>query len=111
MTFGELFCDLFKKYGNEFSWREIMKTDNPLLNELNSELNKNHPLYEKGRKAVAKCDSNDDVLFLLYNGNYAIVHLTYSKNNTAGFPKYKVFMDLPSALRHIEEQYISEFLC
>lgn len=109
--FENLYCDLIEKYGDEFNWREIMKTDNSLLDELNTKLSESHPLYRKIRKAVAKCDSNDDVLFLLDNDNWVIVHLTYSKSNTDGFPKFKDFSDLPSAMSYIEEQFVSEFLC
>jgi len=104
-----MFEALSNKYGSEFNWREIENGDF-FLNELHSEININsHPLYAKARKAVAKCDSNDDVLFLLDDDNYAIVHLTYSKNNIDGYPTYNVFMNLSSAICHIEELFITEF--
>ncbi|MBR8643898.1 hypothetical protein KEH51_01410 [[Brevibacterium] frigoritolerans] len=35
---------------------------------------------------------NDDVVYLINELNkYAVVHLTYSKNNSAGFPMAQLF--------------------
>ena len=102
-----MFENLYIKYGDEFNWYEIMKTDTHFLDELNSELNEKHPLYKKAIKAVAKCDSNDDVLFLLNNNTYAIIHLTYSKDSTGKFPLYINLANFSSAIKYIEEQLIN----
>ena len=104
--FENLYNELIDKYGDSFNWTKILKTKTSFLEELNSELSKMHPLYKRAVKAVAKCDSNDDVLFLLDNDNWAIVHLTYSKNNIDEFPKYKYFSNISDAMTHIEEQFI-----
>ena len=109
--FEGLHSELLEKYGDDFNWSKIAKTNNFFIDELNVELSKTHPLYNRVFKAVAKCDSNDDVLFLLHDDNYAIVHLSYSKSNINGFPLYKEFTDLQEAIHYIEDQFVSEYLC
>jgi len=64
----------------------------------------------KAKKALARCYSQDDVLFLLDDNSYAIVHLTYSKNNIGGCPSHIVFPDLHSAIGNIEEEYLAEYV-
>ena len=103
-----LFFELIKKYGEDFNWIET-KND-VFVNQLNLELDKTHLLYARVKKALAKCESNDDVLFLLDNNDFAIVHLTYSTKNANGFPKHKYFSNLPSAISYIEQQFVSEFM-
>ena len=103
-----MFSKLEEKYGDDFNWGV---TDNSgFLVEVTSELNNQHPLFDRIEKVIARCYSNDDVLFLLNNGNYVIVHLTYLKINTAGFPAYKEFSDICTALEFIEKQFVSDFL-
>ena len=98
---------LQEKHGDEFNWG-VVEDDNYLLDELSSELTSDHPLYGKARKALARCYSQDDVLFLLNDNSYANVHLTYSKNNIGGCPSHIVFPDLQSAIDNIEEEYLEE---
>jgi len=107
--FDELFGILETKHGDDFNWMNVNERGKSFLDELNSELISAHPLYRKAQAALAKCDSKDDVLFLLYDNSYAIVHLTYSRKNTNEFPLYKRFSDLQSALAHIEHAYLSEY--
>lgn len=104
--FDQLFGRLKEKYGDDFNWSDIRGKEEFFLNELYSELRENHPLHGKAQAALAKCDSKDDVLFLLRNNSYAIVHLTYSKNNVGGFPRYQEFSDLQSAMLHMENEYL-----
>lgn len=103
--------DLMNKYGEDFDWQETddNQKNSFFLHELNSELNKKHPLFKKVEKFIARRFSQDDVLYLLTNKTYAIVHLTYSKNDIDSYPRFIAFEDLQSALRYIENEYILEF--
>jgi len=71
------------------------------LAELNAELSYEHPLYNKVKKSIARCYSQDDVLYQLDDGMYAVIHLTYSVKNKDGFPRYVIFEDLEEAGRYI----------
>ena len=95
---------LEEKYGDDFNWGIL--NDDHFLNELNSELKPDHPLHGKVRKALARCYSQDDFLFLLDDGSYAIVHLTFSKNNTGRFPLHVIFADPQSTVDHIEKDHL-----
>jgi len=106
--FEELFAGLAKKYGERFVWIDVRREGKYFLDELESELNENHPLYKRGRAALAKSTSRDDVLFLLDEDAYAIVHLTYSHKNEKGFPMYKKFFNLQEVFQHIEEECLTE---
>ena len=69
-----------------------------LVEELKKEIGQEHSLYYKKIRAVAKWESNDDVLYVtgdeLGTDIYYIFYLTYSKQNLKGFPKYKRFTDI-----------------
>jgi hypothetical protein len=110
MTFEEALGDLMEKYGaEEFTWQFIpfSQSEGAFVQELSSEIAERHPLYSRGiRYAIAKCQANDDVLFLSEDDHYFIVHLTYSKTNSSGYPRYIEFPDLEAAMSHIEEQYL-----
>ena len=111
--FNELFSKLEIKYGDDFSWWRVPSVNEvEILKELDIELNKNHNLYKKVKSALAKCDAKDDVLFLLNDDSYAIIHLTWSgkKESTGVFPYFKEFSNLQNALIYIENEYISEYL-
>ncbi len=110
MTFEEYYELLYKKYGNQFNWRPISFSDQFFINELNLELTSNHPLYGKIKWAVARSISNDDVLFLDENNKWYIIHLTYSKSNSLGYPKFKEFLDLDNVMQFIEEEYELDYL-
>jgi len=101
---------LTSKYGQNFDWQEIKDKNNWFLQELISELNESHVLFEKPKEVVARRFSQDDILCLLNDNTYAIIHLTYSKNNAKGSPKFIVFDSLQSALCYIEDEYISEYI-
>ena len=100
MTLEEMFCDLYDKYGKNFNWYMIPFTqaDGAFVAELNKEIGQDHFLYGKKIQAVAKCESNDDVLYVVRNGIgrdiYYLFHLTYSAHNADGFPRYEEFADL-----------------
>lgn len=48
-----------------------------LCNELQREINSAHPLHGLMATAIARRQDNDDVLFVLEDGRYAAVHLTW----------------------------------
>ena len=109
MTLEEMFCDLYDKYGNDFNWYMIpfAQADGAFVAELNKEI---------GQKiwAAAKCESNDDVLYVLRNGMGRdicyLVHLTYSAHNADGFPQYEEFADLFAVKEFIERSYIEDYM-
>ncbi len=68
---------------------ESIKTG--LLNEALGEMSVKHDLVEKLSHAIATCENNDDVLFELINGDYAIVHLTWNGHESdPAFPAYRL---------------------
>ena len=64
MTAEEVFCDLYDKYGEEFNWHMLPFSNKTFVEELKREIGEKHFLYNEQIYAVAKCDSNDDVLFV-----------------------------------------------
>ena len=63
-------------------------------------------MHVKARKALARSYLHDDFLFLLDDNSYAIVHLTFSKNNINGFPLFDMFADVQSVINDIEKEYL-----
>ena len=112
MTLEEMFCDLYDKYGKNFNWYMIPFTqaDGAFVAELNKEIGQDHFLYGKKIRAAAKCESNDDVLYVTDNGRnadiYYIFHLTYSKYNSDGFPRYEELKDVYAVKAFIEQSII-----
>jgi len=83
-------------------WDVIDLYSNPKsYEELNAQLGKKHPLYRKFNKPIARCYSQDDVLYQLNDGTYAIIHLTYSRSNQDGWPRFIAFKNLENAVKHI----------
>jgi len=116
MTLEEMFCNLYDKYGNDFNWYMLpfAQADGAFVAELNKEIGQDYFLYDKKIRAVAKCESNDDVLYVLRNGMgrdiYYLVHLTYSAHNADGFPRYEEFADLFAVKEFIERSYIEDYM-
>lgn len=116
MTAEEVFCNLFDKYGEEFNWHMIplSQASGTFVEELKRELGENHFLYNKSVWAVAKCESNDDVLYVtereVGTDIYYIFHLTYSAHNLDGFPKYQEFSDIYSVKNFIEQSFIKNYI-
>jgi len=69
---------------------------------LTAELGEKHPLYRKAATPIARCYGQDDVLYKIYDGTYAIVHLTYSLKNQDGWPRFITFKSLEDAITHIK---------
>ena len=105
MTIEEVFSDLYDKYGEDFNWYMLPLTqaDGMFVTELKNEIGEDHFLYDKRIWAVAKCESNDDVLYVTDNGRnadiYYIFHLTYSKYNSDGFPRYEELKEIKFKLQ------------
>ena len=97
---------LHDKYGDDFNRGEV-----PNNNLFVSELKKETNISESTQvRAIARCYSNDDVLFVFNNHIYRIYHLTYSNNNHDVFPIYKEFFDSKNVIDYIEKQFIEEYL-
>ena len=103
MTAEEYFELLYEKYGDDFNWMMISFSNKHFVEELIRELGANAP--DAPVYSIAKCASNDNVLFLI-GDVFRIYHLTYSATNAKGFPKYIEFCDLASAMEHIEKEYL-----
>lgn len=84
------------------------------VEELKKEIGKEHFLYAKKIWAVAKCESNDDVLYVIGDGFgsdiYYVFHLTYSEQNLDGFPKYEELEDIYAVKEFIEQSYIKDYM-
>lgn len=115
MTAEEMFGDLFDKYGEDFNWHMLTSSQSSgaLVEKLKKEIGERHFLYHKKVCAVAKCDSNDDVLYVAdgeSGGNiYYIFHLTYTQQNPKGFPKCEKFADIYAVKEFIEQAFISDY--
>ena len=116
MTLEDAFSDLYDKYGEDFNWYIIPFTQvgGALVAELKKEIGEEHFLYDRKIRAVAKCKSNDDVLYVTGNGKemdiYYIFHLTYSKHNSDGFPRCEKFADIFAVKEFIERAYIENYM-
>ncbi|WP_165813964.1 hypothetical protein [Terrimonas sp.] len=75
-------------------WQSI---ENPSFyeTELKKEVSFFHPLNWKKVRAIANRTDRDDVVFEVLNGRskYAIVHLTWRKENSRKFPITKFYID------------------
>lgn len=107
MTAEEVFRDLSDKYGEEFNWHMLPFSDKFFVEELKREIGSEHFLYNEDIWAVAKCDSNDDILYVTGNEDgkdcYYIFHLTYTKNNANGFPRSIKFIGIEAVKEYIEK--------
>ena len=114
MTIKDVLLELINKYGEEFNWYLLPITDKCFVSELKREIGKKHPLQEKSISAVAKCASNDDVLYMTLNDTgrniYYIFHLTYSDEKVDGFPKCERFTDTLAVKSFIEQSFITDYI-
>lgn len=104
MSVEEWFAVFDQKYGNDFNWF-VLDYDSTFVNELKHELG--IKFANSSVSSIAKCESNDNVLFLFENV-YRIYHLTYS-NNSSNL-SYIEFIDLDSAMKYIEKDYTENYL-
>lgn len=116
MNIDDIFNNLNNKYGDEFTWRQISLSESTgyFVSELMKELGNDNAIFKQTVSCLARNDANDDVLYHLYDDNkneiYRIYHLTYSSNNSIGYPKYEEFTDIKSLNDFIEKQFVDEFL-
>lgn len=116
MTIEEIMGDLASEYGEDFNWRLICSSESRehFLSELKKELGSEHSIFSNSIWAVAKCESNDDVLYLICDpiaGEiWRIYHLTYSANNTIGFPEFEEFKSRKAAADYIQQRFVIEYL-
>lgn len=114
MTAEEVFYDLNHRYGDDFNWHMLPYSNKTFVTELKKELGKDHFLYHKQMWAVAKCDSNDDVLYVTDGDSgtdiYYIIHLTYSALNKNELPKFKEFSGILTVKEYIEQSYTTNYL-
>ena len=109
MTAEEVFHDLATKYGDDFHWRMLPSTNQSFVAELKKEISVTHFLYHERIRAVAKCDSNDDVLFAVGNEDgldiYYLFHLTYLAKNMVGYPTYIKFKGIQEVREYLEQDF------
>jgi len=72
-------------------------------------LTSEHKYYGVKAQALARCQSNDDVLFHLADDCYAIIHLTYANEKTGEYPMFIVFHSLDDAIEHMKSIFENEF--
>lgn len=115
MTVEEVFCDLSNQFGEDFNWYLIPLTRSKefFVQELKQEIGKEHFLYDKKIQAVARCASNDDVLYVAETpcgaDIYYIVHLTYSENHLAGFPRYRELKNIYAVKDFMEQSLLQSY--
>lgn len=113
MTVEEVFYDFNKQFGDEFNWHMLPLSNKTFVAELKKEIGKDHVLSDKQIWAVAKCDSNDDVLYLVDFGDgtdiYYIFHLTYAEENADGFPESKRLEGIMAVKEYIEQLFLTEY--
>lgn len=115
MTIEEIMNCLTDEYGDNFNWRMIPLTDKYFAAELKRELKPGDPFLMNDIHAVAKCDSDDNVLYLGIDGTgtkeiWRIYHLTYASDNVSGYPLFKEFGSRKTVADYIQNQFVSEYL-
>lgn len=115
MTAEEMLRGLFDQYGEDFNWYLVpqSQSNGALVEELKREMGEGHVLSHKNLRAIAKCGSNDDVLYVAGEESgtdaYYIFHLTYAKQNLEGFPRHEKFADLLQVKEFIEQAFIENY--
>ncbi|WP_235822096.1 hypothetical protein [Gottfriedia luciferensis] len=97
-----------KSFMNDPWWFIPKKMSEFLNEELTKELSPKHILYGKEAIAVARREDNDDAVYWINELNkYALVHLTYSKENSADFPKTQLVTldELEEYCKKVSKEY------
>lgn len=110
MTIEEIIDCLANEYGDEFNWRMLPFSDKYFVTELRKELKQNDPFLSNPVYAVAKCDSNDDVLYVGGDASgtkeiWRIYHLTYSVEHENGYPLFQEFDSRKAVAEYIQSQF------
>ena len=107
MTLEEIFYDLDRQYGDSFSWRMLPLTDRSFAAELKREIGESHPLWGRRLWAVARCDSDDRALYLTEDGEYYVVHLTWSGHNEESFPRCRRLSGIEEVREVLEREALT----
>jgi hypothetical protein len=70
-------------------WYECNKA--AFEDQLRKEVPQGHVLHGLVVKIVARREDQDDFLFSLEDGRFAVVHLSWSDATTAGFPRTEIY--------------------
>ncbi|CAG9607661.1 hypothetical protein [Pseudoneobacillus rhizosphaerae] len=100
--------DRLQEFMAEPWWVIFSNFAESLTIELKKELSPSHILYGKNAVAVARRQDNDDVVYWINELNqYAIVHLTYTKENRSEYPKTQFFtlMELKKHCQEVSQLY------
>ena len=100
-----LFSSLEEQYGEDFNWYLLPENKTYFNDEAYREIHPEHPLYGCVLQSIAKCESNDDVLYRSEIGSssaYYVIHLTYSKQNTGESPLFTRLDNLGAVRSFIE---------
>lgn len=101
----------FDCFGKDGDWALLESSSKEYFaKEYMQEINQDHPLYNIGFQPIARRYSRDDVLFVLDNGKWVILHLTFSNSNLNGWLKFEIFENYNTALNYIETQYHLEIV-
>lgn len=103
MIIENCFEELERKYGDDFCWFIVDTEKNSYVSEAYREIAQYHPLYGIKLTVLAKSEANDDVLFYMEHGQFAVIHLTYSQNQTSGFPRYKILDTYDEVKAYLEQ--------
>ncbi|KWZ66299.1 hypothetical protein [Bacillus altitudinis] len=90
-------------------WWIINESMSEFLNdELQREVHPHHILYGKKAIAVAKREDTDDVVYWISElKKFALVHLTYSVENSNPYPKTQLLtiVELEEHCKHVSDFY------
>ena len=95
MTIEEIFSDLYDKYGEDFNWYMLPLSLTYNTSSLDSHFATAQILlsYKKWSSPISFFNSVTNIPSACDNGRnadiYYIFHLTYSKHNSDGFPRYE----------------------
>ena len=103
MSPDKYFVMFEEKYGDDFHW--LRTSSDSFVDELRQELG--DECCFNSITVIAKCESNDDVLFLI-DGIYRIYHLTYAR--TVDSLSFLEFPNLSEAMEYMEKDYIENYL-
>lgn len=101
-----LIADLINKY-EDFNWMIIDSNKAFFEEEVSKEIKPGHYLYGVRLNSIAKCEINDDVIFVSDDERFFIIHLTYNNGDTK-FPMFAEFANYQLLLKYIEDGYLEE---
>lgn len=100
-------AELINKY-EDFNWMIIDSDKAFFEQQVSKEIKPGHHLYGLQLTSIAKCESNDDVIFVSDDERYFIIHLTYNNNEDTYFPMYAEFANYRLLIQYIEEGYLED---